>query len=88
VYDGTAKVPATHEYRFEKPFYFEGITFDEYFVEWCYHGSCIARKEMVGYKPLRKQLIDGDIHSIPDEYKKLCPYPENCTAFMGLQKIA
>ena len=88
VYDGTAIVPATHEYRFESPFYFDGITYDEYFVEWCYHSACIACQKMVGYKPLREQLIDGDITFIPDEYKKLCPFPEKCTAFMDLVKVA
>ena len=88
MYDGTAKVPITHEYRFEKPFFYEGITFDEYFVEWCYHSACIAGKKMTTYKPLRKQLEDGDIITIPDEYKKLCPDPDNCTAYIELIKVA
>ena len=84
MYDGTTKVPATHEYKFESPYYFEGITYDEYFVEQCYLGYCIANKKMVGYKTLREQLIDGDIKTIPDEYKISCPYPENCTAYRSL----
>ena len=88
MYDGTAIVPAIHEYMFESPFYFDGITYDEYFVEQCYYYACLAHKEMIGYKTLRKQLIDGDIQSVPDEYKKLCPDPDSCTAFVKLIKAA
>ena len=88
MYDGTAIIPATHEYKFESPFYFDGITFDEYFVEQCYYHAYIARKKMIGYKTLRKQLLDGDIQSIPDEYKISCPYPEKCTAYIDLVKVA
>jgi len=86
VYDGTAIIPATHEYKFESPYYFDGITYDEYFVEQCYYHACIARKKI--YKTLRKQLLDGDIQSIPDEYKISCPFPEKCTAYMDLVKVA
>ena len=86
MYDGTVKVPATHEYKFESPFYFDGITYDEYFVEWCYYSACIAGKKI--YKSLRDQLLDGDISFISDEYKKLCPYPEKCTAYIDLVKVA
>ena len=88
MYYGTGVVPATHEYKFESPFYFDGITYDEYFVEQCYYHACIAGKKMIGYKPLRKQLIDGDIQSVPDVYKKLCPDPDNCTAFTELINVA
>ena len=88
MYDGTAKVPATHEYKHESPFYYDGITYDEYFVEWCYLSACIAHKKMTTYKSLRKQLIDGDITFISDEYKKLCPFPEKCMAFADLLKVA
>jgi len=85
-YDGRVKVPSTPEYRREKPFYYEGITFDEYLVEWYYFGSCNTPDKMINYKTLRKQLEDGDIKSIPDSYKILCPFPENCTAFEDLIK--
>jgi len=88
VYDGTVKVPVENGLLFEKPFFYEGITYDEYFVEQCYLHACIARQDMIGYKPLREQLIDGDIQSVPDEYKISCPYPESCTAFEDLVKVA
>lgn len=83
-WNGMQAVPATHEYKFESPFYFDGISYDEYFVEQCYHHACIARSKMIGYKPLRKQIIDGDIQSIPDEFKISLPYPGNCTAYANL----
>ena len=83
MYDGTAVVPATHEYKFESPFYYDGITYDEYFVEQCYYHAWIAQK-IVEYKPLRNQLMDGDIQSVPEEYKISCPFPEDCSAFVDL----
>ena len=88
MYNGRAKVPSTMEFTFEKPFYYDGITFDEFFVEMYYYGSRNTPEKMMNYKPLRKQLEDGDIMSIPDEYKLLCPFPENCTAFSDLIKAA
>jgi len=84
VHDGMKCVPATHEYMFESPFYFDGITFDEYFIEQSYLGYCIANKKMIGYKTLRKQLEDGDIDIIPDEFKISCLFPDNCTAYNDL----
>jgi len=85
-WNGMDKVPMTHEFKHESPFYFDGITYDEYIVERCYHGMCIVKKKMIGYKPLREQILDGDIQSIPDEYKVSLPYPENCTAYANLLK--
>jgi len=95
VYNGLAEVSATMFWSFEAPagkapFYFDGVTFDEFFVEKCYHDYYMARIAPRGgkYKPLRKQLEDGDIASVPNEYKILCPDPDNCTAFNDLIKIA
>ena len=87
VYDGTVKVPVTHDYKFEKPFFFDGITEDEYIVEQCYYHAWIASKNKIEYKPLRNQLIDGDIQNVPDEYKISCFDPDNCTAFAELIKV-
>lgn len=86
MYNGKESVPATHEYKRESPFYFDGISFDEYLVEQRYHHSCIARKKMIGYKTLREQILDGDIEEIPDEYKVSLPFPEECTAYSYLLK--
>ena len=83
MYDGKIKVPRTAEFTFEKPFYYDDMTYDEYYVEWCYYMLWSALRENP-YKSLRKQLEDGDISSISNEYKVLCPYPENCTAFADL----
>ena len=85
-WDGMKEVPATHEFKHESPFYFDGITHDEYLVEGCYYRYCIANQRMIGYKTLREQIIDGDIQSIPDDYKTSLPYPEACTAYAGLLK--
>jgi len=82
VYNGTKKVPATHEYMFEKPFYYEGISYDEYFVEWVCFSESIVKNNI--YKSVKQQLIDGDIRTIPEKYLKLCPNPENCTAYLDL----
>ena len=87
MYNGRAAVPQTAEYFFEKPFYYNGITFDEYYVEWGYYMTWHATHKKP-YKPLREQLADGDIINIPDEYKVLCPYPGNCTAFEDLIRVA
>ena len=68
------------------PFYFDGMTWDEFFVEDCYylyHHAKLAR-DLIPYKTIKKQLEDGDINSIPDEYKITCPFPENCTAYKEL----
>ena len=85
MYDGRSKMPSTPDVRLEKPFFYEGITCDEYFVEWRYFGSC---NDMINYKPLRKQLEDGDIvfDKVPEKYKSLLPFPEKCTAFEDLLK--
>jgi len=84
VYNGKESVPATREYSHESPFYFDGISYDEYFVEQTYRNYCMANKIMVGYKTLRQQIIDGEIDSISDEFKLALPYPENCTAYSEL----
>ena len=87
VYNGREKIPQTAEFSFEKPFYCNGMTYDEYYVEWCYYMAWIASREKP-YKSLQKQLEDGDITSIPEEYKLLCPYPEICTAFEKLTVLS
>lgn len=84
-WNGTESVPATYDYKHEKPFYFDGITFDEFLVEQCHYHTCIAQS-VIEYKPLREQIIDGDIQSIPEDYKVSLPYPENCTAYVELLK--
>ena len=88
MYNGAEKVPQTSEWRLEIPFYYDGITYDEYFIEWYYFDSCNTLEKKLNYKPLRKQLEDGDITSIPNSYKALCPEPDKCTAFNDLLKIA
>ena len=97
MYDGTQKVPVDMFWTFEgkqtastAPFYFDGITFDEFFVEmfyYDYHHATLARKH-IKYKPVRKQLEDGDISVIPSEYKFHLPFPEKCTAYIDLVKVA
>ena len=97
MYDGTKKVPIDMFWTFEgrqtaptAPFYFDGITFDEFYVEmfyYDYHRTVLARKH-VKYKSVKKQLEDRDISEIPDEYKSHLPFPENCTAYKHLLKVA
>ena len=84
-WDGMKEVPATHEFKHENPFYFDGITYDEFLVEQCYYHTCIAQN-IIKYKTLREQIVDGDIYCIPDEYKVSLPYPETCTAYANLLK--
>jgi len=91
VYDGTDKVLPTMSWSSGlpvtyAPFYFNGMTNDEFFVEECYRNYYYARlaPNHMAYKTVRKQLEDGDIDSIPDEYKISCPYPEDCTAYSDL----
>jgi len=93
VYNGVEKVLPTMFWisgatASNAPFYFDGITNDEFLIEQYYYGMYAGASKILNYKPLRKQLIDGDIMSIPDEYKKLCPYPENCKAFTDLLNVA
>ena len=91
MYNGMEKVKPTDFWTMDAPaskapFYYDGITYDEFYVESYYYGACSSMKKT--YKSLRKQLVDGDITSIPDEYKALCPFPEKCTAFSDLIKAA
>lgn len=63
----------------ENPFYYDAIDPDEYLMESAYYGECIARAargEIWNYKPLMKQLKDGDIKRLPEKYKKYCLNPE------------
>ena len=90
MHNGAEKILPTMFWTFEAPvskapFYYDGMTYDEYFVE-MYYFSIYATSAK--YKTLRKQLEDGDIINIPDEYKALCPHPDSCTAFRNLVKIA
>ena len=97
MYDGTQKVPVDMFWTFEggqiasaAPFYFDGITFDEFFIEmfyYDYHHAILVPK-YIKYKSVRKQLMDGDISEIPDEYKYHLPFPEKCTAYIDLIKVA
>ena len=68
------------------PYYFDGMTFDEYFIEDSYYSYRLSKPELriKEYKSLRKQLEDGDIYSIPEECKTMLPYPEKCTAYKEL----
>ena len=93
MYKGTEKVDATMFWicgavASSAPFYFDGITYDEFLVEDSYRNYHHAKlaKQLYPYKIIRKQLEDGDIHSIPNEYKSLLPFPENCTAYANLLK--
>ena len=93
MYNGKEKVKSTDFWTLDAPaskapFYYDGITFDEFFVEMYYFGSRNTPEKRINYKPLRKQLEDEDITNIPDEYKFLCPFPEECTAFSDLIKAA
>ncbi len=58
----------------ENPFYYEGIKLDEYLTEKTYYGMWLAKWAIKGkpYKPLMKQLRDGEISRIPAEYKRYC----------------
>ena len=84
MYKGMEKVPSTSEWTFEKPFYYDGITYDEYFVEWYYFNTCNTPEMRINYKSLRKQLEDENITNIPNSYKALCPEPDKCTAYQDL----
>ena len=86
MYNGTDKIPSTHEFKHEKPFYRDGMTYDEYFIESVCFSESIVKK--IKYKSVEQQLIDGDIHVIPDKYKISCPFPEKCTAYADLIKTA
>ena len=62
----------------ENPFYYDGIKQDEYLTEMVYYSEFVSdteRRVKEKYKPLMKQLQDGDIKKIPDKYKYLCIDP-------------
>jgi hypothetical protein len=95
VYNGREKVAASDFWTTEAPaskapFYYDGITRDEFFVEqyyFLYYTAKLAPK-LKAYKTLRRQLEDGDILGIPDGFKALCPDPNNCMAFLDLINVA
>ena len=62
----------------ETPFFFEGITQDEYLTENTYFLEVIANSvgKAYDYKSLRQQLLDGEITEIPKKYKRFCIDPE------------
>lgn len=63
----------------ENPFYYDDIDPNEYLMESAYYGDYIAhaaRGEIWDYKPLMKQLMDGDIDRLPEKYKKYCLDPD------------
>ena len=95
MYDGSERVPLTMIWSkgltvTHAPFYYDGITYDEFLVEECYRNyyHAILASKKIGYKSLKKQLEDGEIQSVPDEYKITCPFPEKCTAFSNLVRVA
>lgn len=61
----------------EYPFYYEGITQDEYISESHYYNCCVANRFRDGkYQSLRQQLAKGLIKEIPKEYKQFCLNPD------------
>ena len=59
----------------ENPFYYDDIEQDEYLMESAYYRDYIAHAaqgDIWNYKPLMKQLKDGDIDRLLEKYKKFC----------------
>mgnify|MGYP000312226922 FL=1 len=56
----------------EAPFYYDGITLNEYMTELCYYMINFDLVKQGKYKTLKQQLADGDISEIPEKYKALC----------------
>jgi hypothetical protein len=59
----------------EAPFYYDGISQDEYITEMHYYDDFLCNHNGSEYVPLRKQLKNGLIDKIPEEYKFFCLNP-------------
>ena len=57
MYNGREKVTPMGLWDFERPFFYDGITYDEYFVELCYFSSRNTAEKVINYKPLRKSTV-------------------------------